>query len=74
MQLKIIAVGNSAGVVLPKALLARMRVEKGDTLFVCETPDGVRLMPYDPALAAQMAVAERIMNKRRTLLRKLADS
>lgn len=74
MQLKIIAVGNSAGVVLPKELLARMRVEKGDTLFVCETPDGIRLMPYDPALAAQMAVAERVMHEDRAVLRKLAES
>jgi putative addiction module antidote len=74
MELKIIAVGNSAGVVLPKELLARLRVEKGDTLYVTETPDGVKLMPHDPKLAAQMEVAERVMRKRRTLLRKLADS
>lgn len=74
MQLKIIAVGNSAGVLLPKELLARLRVDKGDTLYVAETPDGVKLMPHDPLLAAQMAVAEQVMRKRRTLLRKLADS
>lgn len=74
MQLKIIAVGNSAGVLLPKELLARLRVEKGDSLYVAETPDGIKLMPHDPALAAQMEVAERVMRKRRNLLRKLADS
>ncbi len=74
MQLKIIAVGNSAGVLLPKELLARLRVDKGDSLYVAETPDGIKLMPHDPALAAQMEVAERVMRKRRNLLRKLADS
>ena len=74
MQLKIIAVGNSAGVLLPKELLARLRVEKGESLYVAETPDGIKLMPHDPALAAQMEVAERVMRKRRNLLRKLADS
>ena len=74
MQLKIIAVGNSAGVLLPKELLARLRVEKGDSMYVAETPDGIKLMPHDPALAAQMEVAERVMRKRRNLLRKLADS
>jgi putative addiction module antidote len=74
MQLKIIAVGNSAGVLLPKELLARLRVDKGDTLYVAETPDGIKLMPHDPELAAQMEVAERVMSKRRGLLRKLADS
>jgi putative addiction module antidote len=74
MQLKIIAVGNSAGVLLPKELLARLRVGKGDTLYVAETPDGIRLMPHDPQLAAQMAVAESVMREDRAVLRKLADS
>lgn len=74
MQLKIIAVGNSAGVLLPKELLARLRVDKGDTLYVAETPDGIRLMPHDPQLAAQMAVAEGVMREDRAVLRKLADS
>ncbi|WP_428312411.1 AbrB/MazE/SpoVT family DNA-binding domain-containing protein [Hydrocarboniphaga sp.] len=74
MQLKIIAVGNSAGVLLPKELLARLRVDKGDSLYVAETPDGIKLMPHDPELAAQMEVAERVMSRRRGLLRKLADS
>lgn len=74
MQLKIIAVGNSAGVLLPKELLARLRVEKGDSLYVAETPDGVKLMPHDPQLAAQMEVAERVMREDRAVLRKLADS
>src|SRR3546814_8216965 len=59
MEIKIIAVGNSAGVLLPKELLARLRVGKGDTLYVAETPDGIKLMPHDPHLAAQMDVAER---------------
>ncbi|MFT4046892.1 MAG: AbrB/MazE/SpoVT family DNA-binding domain-containing protein [Solimonas sp.] len=74
MELKIIAVGNSAGLLLPKEVLARLRVDKGDTLYVAETPDGIKLMPHDPRLAAQMAVAEQVMRKRRNLLRKLADS
>lgn len=74
MQLKIIAVGNSAGVLLPKELLARLRVDKGDTLYVAETPDGVKLMPHDPLLAAQMAVAEQVMREDRAVLSKLADS
>ncbi|MFC3337014.1 AbrB/MazE/SpoVT family DNA-binding domain-containing protein [Paracandidimonas soli] len=73
MKLKITAIGNSAGVVLPKELLARLRVEKGDEVYVIETPDGIRLTAYDPTLAEQMAVAEQVMRKRRTLLHKLAQ-
>jgi putative addiction module antidote len=74
MKLKITTIGNSAGVVLPKELLARLRVEKGDELFVTETPDGIKLMAYDPVFEKQMAVAERIMRENRDVLRKLADS
>lgn len=74
MHLKIIAVGNSAGVLLPKELLARLRVDKGDLLYVAETPDGIQLLPHDPELSAQLEVAEQVMREDRTLLRKLADS
>jgi putative addiction module antidote len=73
MKLKITAIGNSAGVILPKELMARLRVEKGDELYAVETPDGVRLTTYDPVFAAQMEVAERIMHEHRDLLRKLAQ-
>ena len=74
MKLKITAVGNSAGVILPKELLSRLRVAKGDALYATELPDGVKLTPFDPELAGQMEVAERVMRKRRTLLNKLAKS
>jgi putative addiction module antidote len=73
MKLKITAIGNSAGVILPKELLARLRVQKGDELYAVQTPDGVRLTTYDPVFAAQMEVAEQIMRDRRDLLRKLAE-
>jgi putative addiction module antidote len=73
-KLKITTVGNSAGVVLPRDLLARLRVDKGDTLYVTELVDGIKLAPFDPEFAARMEVAERIMRSRRNLLRKLADS
>jgi putative addiction module antidote len=73
MKLKITAIGNSAGVILPKELLARLRVDKGDELFAVETPDGIRLTAFDPELAAQMEVAEQVMRNRRDLLRKLSQ-
>ncbi|MDR3418012.1 MAG: AbrB/MazE/SpoVT family DNA-binding domain-containing protein [Nevskia sp.] len=74
MKLKITTVGNSAGVVLPKELLARLRLDKGDTLYVTELPDGIKLAPYDPVFEQQMEVAERVMRRRRTLLRKLSEN
>ncbi len=74
MKLKVTTVGNSAGVILPKELLARLRLEKGDALYATELPDGIKLTPFDPKLAEQMEVAERVMRKRRTLLRKLSEN
>ena len=70
--LRLTTVGNSVGVVLPKELLERLRVRKGDKLYVLETPDGVELTPYDPEFAAQMEVAEFVMRADRDALRKLA--
>jgi putative addiction module antidote len=73
MQLKITKIGNSAGVILPKELLARLRVEAGDSLFVSETPDGVRITAANPDFAAKMAAAEAIMREDRDILRVLAQ-
>lgn len=72
IELKLTAIGNSVGVVLPKEALARLKVAKGDTLYITETPDGYRLTPYDPAFEAQMSAARKIMKQRRAALRELA--
>ena len=73
MTLKLTTVGNSTGVILPKELLQRLHVEKGDILYAIETPNGVELTPYDPEVARQMEVAERVMRDNREVLRKLAE-
>lgn len=72
-RVKLTAIGNSTGVVLPKDVLEKLRVGRGDELLILETPDGIRLTPYDPEFADQMEVAERIMREDRDLLRKLAQ-
>ncbi|HRQ66896.1 MAG TPA: AbrB/MazE/SpoVT family DNA-binding domain-containing protein [Xanthomonadaceae bacterium] len=72
-KLKLTAIGNSTGVILPKELLEKLRVGRGDELTVLETPDGITLTAFDPVFAAQMEVAEGIMRRRRNLLKKLAE-
>ncbi len=72
-KLKITTVGNSAGIVLPREILERLRVGKGDTLFAVETPNGIELTAFDEEYAEDMAVAEKIMRDNRDLLRKLAE-
>jgi len=72
-KLKVITVGNSVGVVLPKEVLERLRVTKGDVLYLSETTTGVELTPYNSEFAAQMDVAERVMHQHRDALRRLAQ-
>ena len=70
--LKITRIGNSVGVILPKDLLARLKVEKGDSLFWTEAANGVNLTAYDPEFESQVVEARRIMKKRRDVLKELA--
>ena len=70
--LKLTQIGNSVGVILPKEVLARLKLEKGDSLFLTETPDGIHLSPYSPDFEHQMDEARRVMKRRRNVLRELA--
>lgn len=71
-SLKLTAIGNSVGVILPKELLARLGVEKGDTLYAVEQPDGLRLTTTDPDFESQMEVARKMMKKWHNVLHELA--
>ncbi len=69
---KLIAIGNSTGIVLPKDLLAQLRLSEGDRLTITEIPGGVALRSYDPEFESQMAAAEAIMREDKDILRELA--
>ena len=71
---KIIKIGNSVGVILPKELLSALRVELGDSLYLSESADGgCRITPFNPDFAAKMALAEQIMREDRDILHVLAQ-
>jgi putative addiction module antidote len=70
--LKLTQIGNSVGVILPKEVLARLKLEKGDTVFLTEAANGVTLTPYSTVFEQQMTEARRVMKKRRDVLRELA--
>jgi putative addiction module antidote len=70
---KIIAIGNSAGIILPKEALARLNVQKGDTFYITEGPHGISLMPFDPDFAIQMEAAREVMRENRDVLKRLAE-
>lgn len=69
---KVTTIGNSAGIVLPKEVLAKLRVDKGDVLYLTETPDGFRLTPHRPDFAKAMEAAEIVMRENRDALAALA--
>lgn len=70
--LKLTQIGNSVGVILPREMLAKLGMAKGDTIYAIDQPDGVRLTIADPDFAAQMDVARQVMKQRRAVLRELA--
>ena len=72
IEAKITAIGNSLGLILSKDVLARLKLEKGDKVFLIETPNGYELTPYDPEFERQMKVAGKVMKKYRNALRELA--
>jgi len=72
-SLKLRAIGNSIGVLLPKEILARLKVGEGDTLHVVETKDGIMLTPLDPAVAEQIRLGREVMHQYRDTLRALAQ-
>lgn len=72
VKLKVTTVGSSAGIILTKEALALLKIAKGDSLFLTESPDGYRITPYDPEFEEDMALASQVMRKRRNLLRELA--
>ena len=72
LKLKVTGVGSSIGVVLPKEALARLKVVKGDSIFLTESVDGFRITPYDPQFEEQMSLARKFMRDRRDALRELA--
>lgn len=72
LKVKVTAIGNSMGIVLPKEALTKLRADKGDMLFLIETPEGLTLTPYQQDLEAQMGVAEKVMKKYRNALHELA--
>lgn len=72
LKVKVTQVGNSVGIVLPKEALSKLKAEKGDTLYLVESPEGFTLTPYAQDFAEQMEAAGSLMKRYRNTLRELA--
>jgi len=72
-KIKLTKVGGSLGVEFPKDVVDRLRVQRGDTLYVVETPNGIELTPYDPEFDEQLDAANSVLEEDREALGKLAQ-
>ena len=72
LEVKVTAIGNSMGIVLPKEALTKLKAEKGDVLYLVDRPEGLTLTPYREDFAEQMDAAERVMKKYKNALHQLA--
>jgi len=70
--LKLTTVGTSTGAVIPKEMLTRLKVGKGDTLYAIETPEGYLLTPYDPSIDDQLNAGRKFMKQYRDTFKALA--
>ena len=70
--LKLTQIGNSVGVILPKDVLARLKLVKGDSVYLTEHPDGVTLSPYQPNFDEQLDAGREFMREYRDTFRALA--
>jgi putative addiction module antidote len=71
--IKLTTIGTSTGAVIPKDMLNKMKVQKGDVLFVTETPGGYLLTPYDPAIEEQIRLGRQFMSDYRETFKALAE-
>lgn len=72
LKVKVTAVGNSMGILLPKEALNKLKASKGDTLYLVDSPEGLTLTPYQQDFEAQMETAESVMKKYRNAFHELA--
>lgn len=70
--LKLTQIGNSVGVILPKEVLSRLKLGRGDTVYVSDTPDGVALSAYEPGFEEQVELGRAFMREYRDTFRALA--
>ena len=72
--LSIKKIGNSVGLILPKELLARLKLKVGDKFHIVEqTERGIKLTPYDPKHAEAMEIARRSFRKYADTYKALAE-
>ena len=69
---KLTQIGNSVGLVLPREVLARLKLEKGDTVYLTDAPGSISISPNNPTFEEQLELGREFMKKYRDSLNALA--
>jgi putative addiction module antidote len=72
LELKLRKIGNSVGIVLPKKILAHLKVGEGDSVCLTAVSDGIVRITAKPEVSRQMTVFTDIMRRYHNTLRELA--
>ncbi len=70
---KVLAIGDFFGVILPEEMLARLKVQKGDALYLTEFPGGIELTAHDEQFATTMEADRKVMRENYDVLKRLAE-
>ena len=73
MKIEIKKIGNSDGILLPRELMQRLDLKRGQQLHVIELAGGgFQALPYDPDFQNTVEIADEIMDEYRDTLTALA--
>jgi putative addiction module antidote len=71
--LKLVSIGNATGVILPQETLDRLLLQRGDTLYMRETPAGLELSPYHEDFGAKIEIPGSVVRRYRDAFKNLAE-
>ena len=70
---KIASVGTSSGLIIPKDMMTRYKLERGDQVYMIETPLGILISPFNPDVAEQIEAGKAFMRSYRDTFKALAQ-
>jgi len=70
--LRVQRINKQTEVGLPDEVMHRLGLVEGQRILLIETPYGLELLPEDPRLTTQVAIAEQVMQQDEEVLRQLA--
>lgn len=70
--LKLTQIGNSVGLIFPKEVLSRLRLVKGDSVFLTDAPGAITITPFNPSFDEELEIGRKFMRDYRDTFNSLA--